>query len=101
MTIQPQTNLDPVQKAMRPRVDDRRKGTLIKRAIALSQKHLLSIQYPDGYWWAELESNVSITSEMVLLHKIWGTDATRPLEKTASYLRSQQRDHGGWIVIGN
>ncbi len=82
MTIQPEVNQVPVQKA-----------------IALSQEYLLSIQYPDGYWWAELESNVSITSEMVLLHKIWGTDATRPLEKTVSYLRSQQRDHGGWELF--
>ncbi|ELS01058.1 squalene-hopene cyclase [Xenococcus sp. PCC 7305] len=71
----------------------------VQKAIALSQEYLLSIQYPDGYWWAELESNASITSEMVLLHKIWGTDATRPLEKSASYLRSQQRDHGGWELF--
>ena len=71
----------------------------VQKAIALSQQHLLSIQYPQGYWWAELESNVSITSEMVLLHKIWGTDSTRPLEKTVSYLRSQQRDHGGWELF--
>ncbi len=82
MIIQPEVNQVPVQKA-----------------IALSQEYLLSIQYPDGYWWAELESNVTITSEMVLLHKIWGTDATRPLEKTVSYLRSQQRDHGGWELF--
>ena len=82
MTNQPEINQVPVQKA-----------------IALSQEYLLSIQYPDGYWWAELESNVSITSEMVLLHKIWGTDAARPLEKTVSYLRSQQRDHGGWELF--
>ena len=73
--------------------------TQVQKAIALSQEYLLSIQYPDGYWWAELESNVSITSEMVLLHKIWGTDGDRPLEKAASYLRSQQRDHGGWELF--
>lgn len=82
MLTQPEVNYSPVQKA-----------------IALGQKYLLSIQYPEGYWWAELESNVSITSEMVLLHKIWGTDGTRPLEKTISYLRSQQRDHGGWELF--
>ncbi|MEM9276750.1 MAG: squalene--hopene cyclase, partial [Cyanobacteria bacterium P01_F01_bin.143] len=71
----------------------------VQKAIALSQEYLFSIQYPDGYWWAELESNVSITSEMVLLHKIWGTDGDRPLEKAASYLRSQQREHGGWELF--
>ena len=68
----------------------------LDRAIADSQAHLLSIQYRDGYWWAELESNVTITAEVVLLHKIWQTDQTRPLAKAAAYLRSQQREHGGW-----
>lgn len=71
----------------------------IEKAIASSQDYLLSIQYPDGYWWAELESNVTITSEIVLLHKIWGTDETIPLEKIEHYLRSQQREHGGWELF--
>ncbi len=68
----------------------------LAQAIALSQKHLLSIQHSDGYWWGELESNVTITAEVVLLHKIWKTDKTRPLKKAEAYLRSQQREHGGW-----
>ena len=68
----------------------------LERAIAKSQQHLLSIQHQDGYWWGELESNVTITAEVVLLHKIWQTDKTRPLNKAEAYLRSQQREHGGW-----
>jgi len=68
-------------------------------AIANSQNYLLTQQYPEGYWWAELESNVTITAEAVLLHKIWGTDTARPLHKVESYLRSQQRDHGGWELF--
>ena len=71
----------------------------LQNAITASQDYLLSIQYPDGYWWAELESNVTITSEIVLLHKIWGTDTTRPLDKITNYLRSQQRKHGGWELF--
>lgn len=65
-------------------------------AIARSQEYLLSIQKPDGYWCGELESNVTITAEVVLLHKIWQTDKTRPMDKAEAYLRSQQREHGGW-----
>jgi len=65
-------------------------------AIAAAQSYLLTQQNDKGYWWAELESNVSITSEVVLLHKIWGSDRSRPLAKVEAYLRSQQRDHGGW-----
>ncbi|MBE9115762.1 squalene--hopene cyclase [Lusitaniella coriacea LEGE 07157] len=68
----------------------------LQNAITASQNHLLSIQYPDGYWWAVLESNVTITAEVVLLHKIWGTDKTRPLHKVETYLRNEQREHGGW-----
>ncbi|MBW4612588.1 MAG: squalene--hopene cyclase [Desmonostoc vinosum HA7617-LM4] len=71
----------------------------IAAAIAASQKYLLSIQYPTGYWWAELESNVTITAEAVLLHKIWGTDQVRPLHKVEAYLRQQQRQHGGWELF--
>jgi squalene-hopene/tetraprenyl-beta-curcumene cyclase len=70
--------------------------TRLEDAIASSQAYLLSTQDPQGYWWAELESNASITSEAVLVHKIWGTDSTRPLAKVETYLRHQQRDHGGW-----
>ncbi|MEH1909432.1 squalene--hopene cyclase [Nostoc sp.] len=75
---------------------DRVKVNQVATAIAASQEYLLSIQNPAGYWWAELESNVTITAEVVLLHKIWGTDQGRPLDKVAAYLRQEQRQHGGW-----
>ncbi|PSB24273.1 squalene--hopene cyclase [Stenomitos frigidus] len=77
------------------------KGTpaALEDAIARSQHYLLSLQDPDGYWWAELESNVTITAEVVLLHKLWGTDKTRPLHKIEAYLRSQQREQGGWELF--
>lgn len=71
----------------------------LEQAIQLSQQYLLSLQHADGYWWGNLESNVSITAEVVLLHKIWGTDQTRPMAKMAAYLQSQQRSHGGWELF--
>jgi squalene-hopene/tetraprenyl-beta-curcumene cyclase len=71
----------------------------LESAIARSQNYLLSIQNQAGYWWANLESNVTITAEAVLLHKIWGTDTARPMAKIERYLRSQQRDHGGWELF--
>lgn len=78
---------------------DRKTQKSVVDAIAASQKQIFSLQYPEGYWWSELESNVTITSEVVLLHKIWGTDKTRPLDKVENYLRSQQREHGGWELF--
>ena len=76
-------------------INEKAKLTL-EQAIACSQDYLLSIQDPAGYWWADLESNVTITAEAILLHKIWHTDTARPLAKAETYLRSQQRQHGGW-----
>lgn len=73
--------------------------TGLEPAIAAAQAYLLSTQDPQGYWWAELESNVTITAEIILLHKIWGTDDDRPLAKAAAYLRAHQRDHGGWELF--
>ena len=78
------------------KLQDRLTTAGIEKAIAASQNYLLDQQHEDGYWWAELESNVTITAEVVLLHKIWQTDNSRPLEKVEPYLRSQQREHGGW-----
>jgi squalene-hopene/tetraprenyl-beta-curcumene cyclase len=80
-------------------IQERQTTKTLVEAIAKSQKYLFSQQYPEGYWWAELESNVTMTAEVVLLHKIWGTDKTRPLEKVIPYLLSQQRDHGGWELF--
>ncbi|MBP5976187.1 squalene--hopene cyclase [Brasilonema sp. CT11] len=80
-------------------IQEKQTVSRVKDAIAKNHNYLLSIQYPDGYWWAELESNVTITAEVVLLHKIWGTDQQRPLHKVEAYLRSQQRDHGGWELF--
>ncbi|MBD2104900.1 squalene--hopene cyclase [Leptolyngbya sp. FACHB-261] len=71
----------------------------VEAVIAKSQNYLLATQHAKGYWWAELESNVTITAEVVLLHKIWGTDAQRPLHKVRTYLLNQQRAHGGWELF--
>ncbi len=71
----------------------------LKSAIKSAQEYLLSIQYPQGFWWAELQSNVTITAEAILLHKIWGTDKTRPLDKARNYLLSQQCENGAWELF--
>jgi squalene-hopene/tetraprenyl-beta-curcumene cyclase len=71
----------------------------LENSLKSAQNYLFSLQYPDGYWWAQLESNVTITAETILLHKIWGTDKTRPLHKAEKYLRSQQRKNGSWELF--
>ncbi len=68
----------------------------VAQAIQASQDYLLSQQFDAGYWWAVLESNVTMTAEAVLLYKIWGVDAGRPLAKMRRYITHQQRDNGSW-----
>ncbi len=80
-------------------IQDKKTTINLTDAISKSQNYLFSQQYPEGYWWAELESNVTITAEAVLLHKIWNTDATHNLDKVVTYLLSQQREHGGWELF--
>ncbi|MDB5027747.1 MAG: squalene/oxidosqualene cyclase [Candidatus Eremiobacteraeota bacterium] len=57
---------------------------------------LFQLQHPDGYWWAELQSNVTITAEVLLLHYVWGTFERVPRAAAERYFREEQRDHGGW-----
>ncbi len=68
----------------------------LKQTIHRSQAYLLSLQHPDGYWWATLESNVTMTAELVLLYAIWGISERLPLDKIKTYILHQQREHGGW-----
>jgi squalene-hopene/tetraprenyl-beta-curcumene cyclase len=68
----------------------------VAQAIQASQNYLLSQQFDAGYWWAVLESNVTMTAEAVLLYKIWGVDAGRPLAKMRRYITNQQRENGSW-----
>jgi squalene-hopene/tetraprenyl-beta-curcumene cyclase len=68
----------------------------LKQSMERSQDYLLSLQHPEGYWWATLESNVTMTAELVLLYFIWGIAERLPLEKIKNYVLNQQRDHGGW-----
>ena len=68
----------------------------LDRHLDRIQQHLLSLQQEEGYWWANLESNVTMTAEAILLYKIWGIADRLPLAKAERYLRQEQREHGGW-----
>jgi squalene-hopene cyclase len=68
----------------------------IDQAILKSQAALLSLQCADGYWWGLLESNVTMTAEAVLLHKIYGSDRDRPMNKALNYIQNHQCENGSW-----
>jgi squalene-hopene/tetraprenyl-beta-curcumene cyclase len=66
-------------------------GAIVRAADALLRR-----QNPAGYWWAELQSNVTITAEVLLLHHVWGTFERVPRAAAERYFRGEQRAHGGW-----
>lgn len=68
----------------------------LRDALARAADALFAMQDPRGFWWAELESNVTITAEVVLLHVVWGTIDRVPKANAERYFREQQRHHGGW-----
>ena len=42
----------------------------IERAVRNTSRHFFRSQAPEGYWWAELESNVTITAEYIMLQRL-------------------------------
>ncbi len=81
----------------RPTTARRPSPTLdIDRTIDAAIGHLLSLQSDAGYWWAELESNVTITAEHVFLRHVLGETDPRESRDAASYILSQQREDGTW-----
>jgi squalene-hopene/tetraprenyl-beta-curcumene cyclase len=76
----------------------------IERHLERAVRALRSLQKPDGHWCAELEGDSILQSEYLLMKWILGQEAQplsdgRPpqtLQRILAYLRSQQRDDGGW-----
>ncbi len=69
----------------------------IERAIRRATAAMLEMQEQAGYWWAELESNVTITAEYIMLHRFLGLDEGKVPRMVADILE-KQLDNGGWSV---
>jgi len=79
-------------------------------AIRRAQDYLFAQQNLAGYWWAELEANVTLTAEYVMLHRILmhldprnrfsnGKDREQQVQQMARYILRQQCGHGGWELF--
>jgi squalene-hopene/tetraprenyl-beta-curcumene cyclase len=70
-------------------------GDLLE-AVEKTQSYYLEQQHSDGYWWYELESNVTINAEyLMLLHFLGLKDEERD-RKLAQYILRRQRSDGTW-----
>ncbi|MGC9195891.1 MAG: squalene--hopene cyclase [Syntrophobacteraceae bacterium] len=68
----------------------------IEEAIHKSCEHFFKTQYQEGYWWAELESNVTITAEYVMLTHLLGVSIEGKKEGIVRYLLGHQDENGAW-----
>jgi squalene-hopene/tetraprenyl-beta-curcumene cyclase len=65
-------------------------------AIRRAQRNLFNVQYPDGYWWGELESNATMEAEYLLLTYFLDVADKKRWHKLANHIMSQQREDGTW-----
>jgi squalene-hopene/tetraprenyl-beta-curcumene cyclase len=65
-------------------------------ALARSCEHLLSLQHEDGWWRGELQTNVTMDAEDMLLREFLGIREPDGTERSAAWIRSQQRGDGTW-----
>ena len=70
----------------------------IEEAIRKSCEYFYRVQYPEGYWWAELESNVTITCEYVMLKRLLGIPVGGKQSSIVRYLLRHQNENGGWGI---
>ncbi len=71
----------------------------LMQAVERSRNHLLSRQYPEGYWVAELESNATMVAEYVFFLWFMGLhNDPAPRQKSKNYLLKHQQADGGWSL---
>ena len=65
-------------------------------AVERSHSYFRGCQYPEGYWWAELESNNSMEAEYLLLSYFLDKVDRERWRKATNYILSKQREDGSW-----
>ncbi len=68
----------------------------MERTISRAHQYLLGIQYPEGYWWGELESNPTMEAEYLLLSFFLDKRDEERWRKLTNYILSRQRPDGSW-----
>ncbi len=69
----------------------------LQKAVERAAAAMMKLQHPEGYWWAELESNVTITAEYLMLHRFLGLDGAK-VPRLAADILARQLPNGGWSI---
>jgi squalene-hopene/tetraprenyl-beta-curcumene cyclase len=70
----------------------------VSAAARRTHSYYINEQHEDGYWWYELESNVSITSEYLMLLYFLGIRDQEKYRKIAHHILKNQRPDGTWAL---
>lgn len=70
----------------------------VSEAMRKTQSYYLDQQHPDGYWWYELESNVTITAEYLMLLHFLDLRTAEKDQKIINNLLRHQRPDGTWSL---
>jgi len=71
---------------------------MVSEAVRKTQSYYINEQHKDGYWWYELEANVSITSEYLMLLYFLGIRDEEKYRKIAHHILKNQRPDGTWAL---
>ena len=69
------------------------------RALQRAVDHLVSLQSPEGWWKAELETNVTMDAEDLMLRHYLGIVEPALVAETARWIRSNQGADGTWATF--
>src|SRR3954468_19273128 len=73
-------------------------GTDLDRALVAGVERLLSLQKADGFWVAELESNVTMTAQHIFWHEFLRIADEDTVHRCANELLARRRDDGRWAI---
>jgi len=76
--------------------EDLTAAQIAEATLEKARDHLLGLQFPDGYWHARMETNVTMDAEDVMFRHFLGILTPEQAEGTAKWIRSQRRDDGTW-----
>jgi squalene-hopene/tetraprenyl-beta-curcumene cyclase len=70
----------------------------VQKAVRKTCDFFFDTQHPKGYWWSELESNVTITSEYIMLLYLLGIRDEQRQRSMVRYLLNMQSENGSWAL---